>query len=224
MAHQEVERFSKGARLFHWTVTITAIVLAVTGLFLWVPAFGSLAEDSYSRIIHRVAAVILVAAPLLFFISRPGRALHFVKYIFTWGKDDIEWLKAAPDYYFGGDEEKMPPQGEMNTGQKLWSLVAFLSVIGFVVTGTVMWFAKNSVPAELFLWTTIIHDLCFIVSASMTLVHLYLGAIHPRMTESLKSMLKGKVSEEYAKSHHGKWYKEISGDKETDSKKAPSTL
>jgi len=41
MAHQEVERFSKGARLFHWTVTITAIVLAVTGLFLWVPAFGA---------------------------------------------------------------------------------------------------------------------------------------------------------------------------------------
>jgi formate dehydrogenase subunit gamma len=39
---------------------------------------------------------------------------------------------------------------------------------------------------------------------------LYLGAIHPRMTESLKSMLKGKVSEEYAKSHHGKWYEEIS--------------
>jgi cytochrome b subunit of formate dehydrogenase len=30
------------------------------------------------------------------------------------------------------------------------------------------------------------------------------------MTESLKSMLKGKVSEEYAKSHHGKWYEEIS--------------
>jgi formate dehydrogenase subunit gamma len=223
MAHHEVERFSAGARLFHWVVTITALTLAITGLFLWVPAFGSLAEDSYSRIIHRVAAVILVAAPLLFFISRPSRALHFVKYIFTWGKDDIAWLKAAPDYYFGGDEKKMPPQGEMNTGQKLWSLVAFVSVIGFVVTGAVMWFAKNSIPAELFLWTTIIHDLCFIVSASMTLVHLYLGAIHPRMTESLKSMLKGKVSDEYAKSHHGKWYAEISKDKETENKEAPST-
>ena len=210
MAHHEVERFSAGARVFHWVVTIAAIVLAITGLFLWVPAFGSLAEDSYSRIIHRVAAVILVAAPLLFFFSRPGRALHFVKYIFSWGKDDIAWLKAAPDYYFGGDEKKMPPQGEMNTGQKLWALVAFLSVIGFIVTGSLMWFAKTSIPAELFLWTTIIHDLCFIVAGAMTLVHLYLGAIHPRMTESLKSMLKGTVSEEYAKSHHGKWYERIS--------------
>jgi len=223
MAHHEVERFSAGARLFHWVVTLTAIVLAITGLFLWVPALSSLAEGSYSRIIHRVAAVILVAAPLLFFLSRPGRALNFVKHIFTWGKDDIAWLKAAPDYYFGGDEKKMPPQGEMNSGQKLWGVVAFLSVIGFIVTGALMWFAKGNIPAELFLWATIIHNLCFIVSASMTLVHLYLGAIHPRMTESLKSMLKGKVSVEYAKSHHGKWYKDISGGKETDNKEAPGS-
>jgi len=222
MAHHEVERFSKGARLFHWVVTIAAIVLAITGLFLYVPAFGSLAEDSYSRIIHRVVAVILVAAPLLFFLSRPKRSLTFVKHIFTWGKDDIAWLKAAPDYYFGGDEKKMPPQAEMNSGQKLWAVVAFLSVIGFIVTGAVMWFAKNSIPAELFLWATIIHDLCLIVSGAMTLVHLYLGAIHPRMTESLKSMLKGKVSEEYAKSHHGKWYEEISKGGEADKGTTPS--
>ena len=222
MAEQhEVERFSAGARWFHWTVTITAIVLAITGLFLYVPAFGSLAEGSYSRIIHRVAAVIFVAAPLLFFLSRPKRSLTFVKYIFTWGKDDIEWLKAAPDYYFGGDEKKMPPQGEMNSGQKLWAVVAFLSVIGFIVTGAVMWFAKNSIPPELFLWATIIHDLCFIVAGAMTLVHLYLGAIHPRMTESLKSMLKGKVSEKYAMSHHGKWYAEISKGGEADKGTTP---
>jgi formate dehydrogenase subunit gamma len=222
MAEQhEVERFSAGARWFHWTVTITALVLAITGLFLYVPAFGSLAEHSYSRIIHRVAAVILVAAPLLFFLSRPKRALTFVKHIFTWGKDDIEWLKAAPDYYFGGDEKKMPPQGEMNSGQKLWAVVAFLSVIGFIVTGALMWFAKNSIPPELFLWATIIHDLCFIVAGAMILVHLYLGAIHPRMTESLKSMLKGKVSEKYAKSHHGKWYAEISKGGEADKGTSP---
>ena len=221
MGGREVQRFSAGARLFHWVMTLTAIVLAVTGLFLWVPAFGGLAEDSYSRIIHRVAAVILGVAPLPFFLSRPGGSLRFVKHVFTWGKDDIGWLRAAPDYYFGGDEEKMPAQGEMNTGQKLWSLVAFVSVIGFLVTGAVMWFAKESIPGELFVWATIVHDLCFIVSASMTLVHLYLGAIHPRMTESLKSMLKGSVSEEYAKSHHGKWYAAISKGKETGSKESP---
>jgi len=72
------------------------------------------------------------------------------------------------------------------------------------------------------LWATIIHDLCFIVAGAMTLVHLYLGAIHPRMTESLKSMLKGKVSIEYAKSHHAKWLAELSKGGEADKGTSPS--
>ena len=211
MTHHEVERYSAGARWFHWAITIAALVLAVTGLFLYVPAFSGIAEDSYTRIIHRVAAVIFVAAPLLFFLAKPGRSLHFVKEIFTWGKDDLAWLKAAPDYYFGGDAKKMPPQGDMNTGQKLWAVVAFFSALGFIFTGIFMWFLKDSLPAEVFTWMVIVHDLCLIVGGAMLLVHLYLGAIHPRMPESLKSMIKGKVSAEYAQSHHGKWYKEVAG-------------
>ena len=42
----------------------------------------------------------------------------------------------------------------------------------------------------------------------MLVVHVYLGAMHPKMTESLKSMITGKASVEYVQSHHGKWYEE----------------
>jgi formate dehydrogenase subunit gamma len=209
MTHHEVEKFSAGARWFHWVITAAALALAITGLFLYVPAFAGAAEGSYSRIIHRVAAVIFVAAPLLFFLVKPGGSLRFIKQIFSWGKDDLAWLKAAPDYYFGGSEKNMPPQPEMNTGQKLWGLVAFLSALGFIITGIFMWFLKDGLPAGVFNWMVVVHDVCFIAGGAMVLVHLYLGAIHPRMTESLKSMIGGKVSVEYAKSHHGKWYNEI---------------
>jgi len=41
-------------------------------------------------------------------------------------------------------------------------------------------------------------------------VHIYMGAIHPIMNESFRSMLDGKISKKYAKSHYGKWYDEIS--------------
>lgn len=209
MTHHEVVKYTLAARWFHWVITITALVLAVTGIFLYVPWFSGLAVDSYSRIIHRVAAVLFVAAPVLFFLARPGRSLHFIKEIFTWGKADLAWLKAAPDYYFGGDESKMPPQPDMNTGQKLWAVVAFFSAAGFILTGLFMWFLKGTLSSEVFLWMTLIHNVCFIVGGAMTLVHLYLGAFHPRMTEALKSMVKGTVSTEYAKSHHGKWYEEV---------------
>jgi formate dehydrogenase subunit gamma len=220
MTHHEVVKYSLGARWLHWVITLTAIVLAITGLFLYVPWFSGLAIDSYSRIIHRVAAVIFVVAPVLWFLAKPGRSFHFIKEIFSWGKDDIAWLKAAPDYYFGGDESKMPPQPDMNTGQKLWALVAFLSAVGFIITGLFMWFLKGNLPSEVFLWMTLVHNLCFIVGGAMTLVHLYLGAVHPRMTEALKSMIKGTVSTEYAKSHHGKWYAEISKGKEAGEAKS----
>jgi formate dehydrogenase subunit gamma len=204
----EVERYSKAARLFHWTITAAALILAVTGLILYVHPFGVAAAGGYTRIIHRIAAVVFVASPLIFLMAKPRGSVNFVREIFTWGMDDIEWLKAAPDYYFGGDERKMPPQPEMNSGQKLWAVIAFLSAIGFILTGTLMWFFKNSIPTELFQWATILHDLCFIVAGAMFLVHLYLGAFHPRMTESLKSMIGGKVSVHFAKTHYGKWYEE----------------
>ncbi|OGO03288.1 MAG: hypothetical protein A2Y91_01560 [Chloroflexi bacterium RBG_13_54_8] len=212
MPHHEVEKFKARTRWLHWVVTLAALTLGLTGLFLYVPQFGSVAQDSYTRIIHRIAAVIFVGAPLLYFLIAPRMSLTFLRKVFTWGKDDLEWLQAAPDYYFGGDESKMPPQPEMNSGQKLWSVVAVGSFVGFFVTGLLMWVFKGSISSGAFQASVFVHDACFIVGGAMLLVHLYLGAIHPRMTESLRSMIGGKVSVEYAKSHHGKWYKETTGE------------
>lgn len=216
MSHHEVEKFALKARIFHWVIVLSAFALALTGLFLYVPQFGGVAQDSYTRIIHRVAAVIFVAAPILYFPLSPKGSLSFLKRTFTWGKDDLEWVKAAPDYYFGGDESKMPPQDEMNSGQKLFSVVAVASYVGFFITGLIMWAFKGNVSPLTFNTSVLIHDVFFIAGGAMVLVHIYLGAIHPRMTESLRSMITGKVSVEYAKSHHGKWYKEIAGEAEEE--------
>jgi len=192
-------------------VVIAALTLGLTGLFLYVPQLGPVAQDSVTRVIHRIAAVFFVAAPLLYFLVAPAASLSWIKKVFTWGKDDLKWAKAAPDYYFGGDESKMPPQPEMNTGQKLWALVSVLCFTGFLVTGIIMWAFKGQVSAGVFNASVLVHDLCLITGGAMLLVHMYLGAIHPRMTESLRSMITGKVSAEYAKSHHGKWYEETTG-------------
>lgn len=213
MQHQ-VERFRARSRWLHWAIVLSAFALFVTGIFLYVPEWGVVAQDGWTRLFHRIAAIVFVAAPVLYFLTAPGRALSFIKTIFSWGKSDLKWAKAAPGYYFGGDESKMPPQPEMNTGQKLWSLVALVSAVGFVITGFIMWFFKGDVSPGVFQAAIVIHDVCLIVGGSMTLVHLYLGSIHPRMTESLQSMFSGKVSVEYAKSHYGKWYAEITGEEE----------
>ena len=139
----------------------------------------------------------------------PKKAWHFVKECFIWGVEDIQWVNKAPDYYFGGDEEKMLPQGHINTGQKMWQFIVVCTGVVFLLTGTIMWFFKGIVAPALFQWCVIFHDIAFILVFLMLLVHIYLGVLHPRMTESFRSMIDGKISKKYAKDHYGKWYEEI---------------
>lgn len=205
-----VERFKKRTIWFHWIHTAAFLALIVTGAILFFPGIGAPAEGGVTRIIHRIAVVIFVVAPVVYIFLNPRMALHFIKETLTWGKDDIDWVQAAPLYYFGGDEKKMPPQGHVNTGQKMWQLIVLGTGVLFLVSGFIMWFLKDIVSPSIFQWSVIVHDVAFLLAFLMLLVHIYLGVIHPRMTESLRSMWDGKISEKYARSHYGKWYKEVS--------------
>ncbi|MFC2015291.1 formate dehydrogenase subunit gamma [Chloroflexota bacterium] len=207
-----VERFKKRTIWFHWIHTLAFLVLIVTGAILFVPEFGVLAACGYTRIIHRITAIIFIGGPIIYFPFNPRASLHFVKETLTWGKNDMDWLMKAPDYYFGGDEENMPPQDHVNTGQKMWQLVVLSTGFVFLATGAIMWFLKETVSSEIFLWCQIVHDIAFVMAFLMLFVHIYLGIIHPRMTESLRSMMDGKISETYARHHYGKWYAKIKGD------------
>ncbi|MFC2007038.1 formate dehydrogenase subunit gamma [Chloroflexota bacterium] len=201
-----VERFRKHTVWFHWIHTLAFLVLLITGAILFLPGLGAPAAGGLTRFIHRAAVVFYIVAPIAYTLSSPKTALHFIKEVLIWGRDDIRWLFRAPDYYFGGDENKMIPQGHINTGQKMWQLVVVITGIMFIVSGFILWFFKGTVSADLFQWTLIIHDIAFVVAFLMVLVHIYLGAIHPRMTESLRSILDGKISKKYARSHYLKWH------------------
>jgi formate dehydrogenase subunit gamma len=210
---QEVERYSKRAIVQHWWIVACSILLAITGLFLFISWFGPAAWWGYSRLVHRIAAVGFVAVPVLYMILNPKSTLEWVKEAFTWGKADFGWLKAAPTYYFGFDIIPMPPQERSNTGQKMWVLVVIVTSVIFVVSGGIMWFGKGLVSTGVFQWSVFAHDAAFVIAGAMFLVHVALGTFHPRFSEALRSMISGKVSVHYAQSHHGKWYDRISGGK-----------
>jgi formate dehydrogenase subunit gamma len=208
-----VERFKKRTVWFHWVHTTAFLVLLVTGAMLFLPGLGAPAAGGLTRYIHRIAVVVFVGAPVVYFFLNPKMTLHFIKETFTWGKDDLQWVYRAPDYYFGGAEDKMPPQGHVNTGQKMWQLIVLITGVLFLISGVLMWFFKDSLSPGVFQWSVIVHDVAFIVALLMLLVHVYLGVIHPRMTESLRSMWDGKISGTYARNHYGKWYDSITSGK-----------
>lgn len=208
-----VERFKKRTIWFHWIHTVSFLTLIVTGAILFFPGIGAPAAGGLTRLIHRIAVLFFVGAPIIYFIFNPKMSLHFIKETLTWGKDDLGWMRAAPLYYFGVAEEKMPPQGHVNTGQKMWQFVVLGTGILFLISGFIMCFLKDIVSTTLFQWCIVIHDVAFVLAFLMLLVHVYLGIIHPRMTESFRSMVDGKISKKYASSHYGKWYQEISASK-----------
>ena len=211
---QEVERYRKPTRILHWVHGGAFILLFVTGLILFIPQLGILAQDSWTRLIHRIAAFIFVVAPLIYIPMNWKVTLRGVKDAFSWGKEDLGWLQAAPRYYFLSDESAMPPQPHMNTGQKMWWFMVLVFGVLFCITGLIMWAFKTVAPAALLQWMVFLHDVAFITTGCMLFVHIYLSVIHPLMrparTGAWNSMARGKVSVEYAKSHHGKWYEEIS--------------
>ncbi|MFC2025195.1 formate dehydrogenase subunit gamma [Chloroflexota bacterium] len=218
----EIERYRKPTRILHWVHLVAFVVLFLTGLVFFIPQLGILAQDSWTRVIHRIAAIVFIVAPLIYIPRNWQATLKGIKEAFTWGREDLAWLQAAPRYYFLCDEKVMPPQPHMNTGQKMWWFMVIVFGLLFILTGAVMWFAKTVAPAAVLQWMVFIHDIAFITTGCMLLVHIYLSAIHPLMrpirTGAWSSMMtRGKVSMDYAKSHHGKWYEEIAKTKEVPS-------
>jgi len=211
MAGREIRMFSTVQRLVHWLHAAAFSVLALTGLVLYAPFLQGLAMGYAGwtvRLLHRVGAALLALVPLIYLVFDPGGLFDSLRRIFTWSKEDLGWLKAAPRYYFVGDEGAMPPQDKFNTGQKLFYVVVVVCLLLFGVTGSLMWF-KSALPAWLFQWSVFVHDLCFIAYVSFFLLHFMLSVAHPLMKGALNGMLFGWMPEEYVKRHHARYYEEV---------------
>jgi formate dehydrogenase subunit gamma len=184
-----IERYRTPTRVLHWVHAGAFTVLFLTGLILYLSPLAFLAEDSWTRIIHRVAAFIFIIAPLIYIPLNWKSTVRGLADAFKWGVDDLGWAMAAPRYYFLADEKAMPPQGHMNTGQKMWWLMVVVFSAVFVITGLIMWAAKTTAPAascnERFY-----HDISFIVAPCFRSYFLSVAhpLMHPMRTRAWSSM------------------------------------
>jgi formate dehydrogenase subunit gamma len=210
--------FNAAQRLVHWLHTAAFVVLMVTGVIIYVPWLGAslgAGEGGYAiRLAHRLGAVAFMLVPIIYVVLSPHELLAAMKRVFTWSKEDLGWLRAAPGYYFLGDEEAMPPQDKYNTGQKLFYLVVVVCMAGFIATGLVMWFGKGIVPLWAFRWSVFLHDLCTIAYGAFFLVHFMLSVMHPLMKGAIDGMLFGWMPEDYVKHHHAKYYEGLQDTRE----------
>jgi formate dehydrogenase subunit gamma len=201
-----VKKYPLIVRLLHWVHSACFLILAITGIML-AAAGGSPGASLTS--FHNSVAHFFVVLPLIFLVIRPRAAWRGLKMLCRWGRDDIAWLKAAPRYYLKNDHSTMPPQGFLNSGQKLWWLVTFLTWLVFSVSGLMKEILVNHAlsPSTVSAMTWV-HDIASGLAGAFFLLHLYLGLFH---RESLRAIVSGRMSADYARENHGKWYAEQTG-------------
>jgi formate dehydrogenase gamma subunit len=204
--NRTIRRFRKRTIVLHWIHSGAFALLALTGAAMFFHG-GGYGGGNILKIIHRAMAILFIAIPLVNYFIDPKTTINFVKETFMWSRDDIKWALAAPGYYFGGPEEWMPPQGHLNAGQKLWQAIIIVTGVVFVVTGIILLVFKWSITISTFEWVLFAHGIAFVIVFLMFMLHTYLAVFHPRFKESFKSMIDGKISPTYARTHYAKWWK-----------------
>ncbi|MDR2109291.1 MAG: cytochrome b/b6 domain-containing protein [Coriobacteriales bacterium] len=205
-----IKRHSLQARLTHDIFVISCILLAITGLFVFVAPLTALvpAEAVFvMRMAHRVLGVIFTVVPLISAIIAPRGVLHMLKnYTAKWDKDDVTFIKRFVPYMLGPKRVHMPDQHEVKSGQRIADGMLIVLSLLMIVSGLMLMLGGSSIKmVALFL-----HDLGFLGLAVFGLAHIYLGlgVFQPYRRTARLMFGDGTVSESDALYHWGHWARE----------------
>ncbi len=207
-----IERFTAVKRVTHWTVAITFVALAVSGLIF---TFG------------KAVLLPLIGYTLFSWLATAGKLLHnFTGPIFTvalpvliilFAADnlpkayDVQWLAK-----FGGMLDRSGkthvPSGKFNAGEKVffWLMVCVLSVT-LVVTGLILDFPNFNQTRATMQTTNLVHLIAGLLVIAMAAFHIYMGTIGT--SGAYDAMRYGYVDETWAKEHHEYWYNDVTSGK-----------
>ncbi|MDD5250108.1 MAG: formate dehydrogenase subunit gamma [Rhodocyclaceae bacterium] len=201
---RDLQRYTAPERANHWLVGICFILLALSGLALFHPAFYPLAQlfggGTWARILHPYIGVVLAICFAALFVR--FRALNVM------APTDWEWLRRMREMA-AGDDHTMPAQGKYNGGQKLlfWIMAACVALLA--LSGVIMWRAWLNLPVDLVRVAAVVHAAAAAVMIGFIIVHIY-AAIWTKGT--IRAMWYGTVTRAWAKQHHRAWYRQITGD------------
>jgi formate dehydrogenase subunit gamma len=124
---------------------------------------------------------------------------------------DKAWWNAV-GHYMRNEDDQMPPAGRYNAGQKLLFWGFFWCSLLLLLTGAILWFPEYIPWSLRFLRyvAVLIHPSAALLTIGLFLIHIYMSVFAER--GAFGSVIRGDVSEEFAKRYHPVWYKEIAGD------------
>jgi len=200
----EIVRHRRWSRIIHWSVAVFFFVCLFSGMAIWSPVFGWMSQLfgglAVCRWLHPWSGV-------AFFLSS---ALMFFEWKRDMALEDSEWGWIGPRVFeymrYQSDDQNV---GKYNGGQKLFFWAMLLAALSLVSTGVVMWFPL-AFPQVLREISILLHDTTFILAAVAIVFHIYLGTAAEPGT--FGSMTRGTVTKPWARLHHPRWYREVTGD------------
>jgi formate dehydrogenase subunit gamma len=198
-----IERYTPNERSNHWITAICFILLAVSGLAMFHPATAWMAVflggGQWTRILHPFIGLVMFVS----FALLVARFWHHNKF----EPGDKQWLKQGDDV-INNLEEKLPPVGRYNAGQKVLFFVLIFCMCGLLLSGVVIWRAYFAFyfPIEVVRFAALLHAFCAFVIICSIIVHVYAGFW---VKGSMGAMVRGTVTYGWARKHHRRWFEDV---------------
>jgi formate dehydrogenase subunit gamma len=200
---KDLQRYNAEERANHWVVGICFILLALSGLAFFHPAFYPLTQlfggGVWTRILHPIIGWLMMIGFVLMYFR--FKALNKME------PADREWLDRVGEMMDGNDHN-MPEQGKYNGGQKMMFWAMSVCMLLLFVSGIILWRAYFTFPVDLVRLGAVVHAAIAAIMIAMIFVHVY-AALWVRGT--VRAMVYGTVTRAWAKQHHRAWYRQVTG-------------
>jgi formate dehydrogenase subunit gamma len=212
--HHHVLRYNLRERLAHWVAAGSYLYLLATGLAFWSPWLFwmavALGGGQVSRMLHPWVGLIFTGAVVYMYVMW-SKQMRFVPV-------DREWWNSL-HYYIRNEDDKMPPAGRYNAGQKMLFWSFFWGGLVLLLSGLVLWFSSSLPWSWRWLRYTavLLHPIAALVTIGNFMIHIYMGVFAER--GAFGSVIRGDVSVAFAKRYHPGWYEEIVGSSASDPSK-----
>lgn len=206
LPHGRILRYEFHERLTHWVAGFSYLYLLVTGLGFYSPwlqwLLAAMGGGQISRILHPWIGLIFAGAVLYMYVLWASQ-MHITE-------ADKKWWNSIP-HYVRNEDDKMPPAGRYNAGQKLLFWGFFIFGLLLLLSGLVLWFPEYIPWSLRFLRYTavIVHVGSALITIGLFMLHVYMGVFAER--GAFGSVIRGDVSTEFARRYHPGWYEEVTG-------------
>ena len=204
LRYGRILRYTFKERATHWVAAFSYIYLLLSGLAFWSPSLFWLAAvlggGQLSRILHPWMGLIFAAAVIYMYVLWANQM--------RMTETDKAWWRSL-GYYVRNQDDKLPPAGRYNAGQKLLFWGFFVCGLLLLLSGVILWFPEM-IPwslRSLRYLAVLVHASSALITIGLFMIHVYMGVFAER--GAFGSVIRGDVSVDFAKRYHPGWYEEV---------------